>query len=406
MDYFYKMYYNIKSIEDRDKIAKERYNYHSTIRTGLEIKPIDQDRTFELFYIPTNKTINLIQKITLYDKELEEKFNILPGVAKTKFFIEIVADELYSTNELEGIKSSRKEIVESTRSIIFNEESKNKRFNSMILSYLELAEKGLKLPSSPKDCRKIYDNITHGEIETEELPDGKIFRKDINYVFKNGKEIHRGIYPESAIIDKIEDLIEFMNNPDNGLNNLLRIAIGHYYFAYIHPFYDGNGRTGRFISSLYLRENFSEITALSLSRGCDINRTNYLKIFDITNKIISRGELNYFADEFLYTLIMGQEDLLMGLNEKIELINIGHDKIKNDSNIETEDELDIMFILIQDHYFSLDTKGITVKDIMNASGYSDVTVRRKLKSLENKGLIKRIKSNPLIYVLADGYLEN
>lgn len=406
MDYFYKMYYNIKSIEDRDKIAKERYNYHSTIRTGLEIKPIEQDRTFELFYIPTNKTINLIQKITLYDKELEEKFNILPGVAKTKFFIEIVADELYSTNELEGIKSSRKEIVESTRSIIFNEESKNKRFNSMILSYLELAEKGLKLPSSPKDCRKIYDNITHGEIETEELPDGKIFRKDINYVFKNGKEIHRGIYPESAIIDKIEDLIEFMNNPDNGLNNLLRIAIGHYYFAYIHPFYDGNGRTGRFISSLYLRENFSEITALSLSRGCDINRTNYLKIFDITNKIISRGELNYFVDEFLYTLIMGQEDLLMGLNEKIELINIGHDKIKNDSNIETEDELDIMFILIQDHYFSLDTKGITVKDIMNASGYSDVTVRRKLKSLENKGLIKRIKSNPLIYVLADGYLEN
>ncbi|QQY80068.1 hypothetical protein EDD65_101113 [Keratinibaculum paraultunense] len=129
MDYFYKMYYNIKSIEDRDKIAKERYNYHSTIRTGLEIKPIDQDKTFELFYIPTNKTINLIQKITLYDKELEEKFNILPGVAKTKFLIEIVADELYSTNELEGIKSSRKEIVESTKSIIFNEESKNKRFN-------------------------------------------------------------------------------------------------------------------------------------------------------------------------------------------------------------------------------------------------------------------------------------
>ena len=68
MDYFYKMYYNIKSIEDRDKIAKERYNYHSTIRTGLETKPIDQDRTFELFYIPTNKLLRWTQKITLYDK--------------------------------------------------------------------------------------------------------------------------------------------------------------------------------------------------------------------------------------------------------------------------------------------------------------------------------------------------
>ncbi len=214
------------------------------------------------------------------------------------------------------------------------------------------------------------------------------------------------MYPESNIIGKIEDLIEFMNDKDNELNSLLKVAIGNYYFKYIHPFYDGNGRTGRFISSLYLRKDFSEITALSLSRGCNINRTNYLKIFDITNKIISRGELNYFVDEFLYTLIIGQRDLLTGLNEKIELMDMGYKKIKNSTSIEREDELNIMFILIQDHYFSLDANGIIVKDIVDLLGYSDVTVRRKLKLLENKGLVKRIKRNPLVYVLPDGYLEN
>jgi hypothetical protein len=42
MDYFYKMYYNIGSIEDRNKIAINRYNYDSAIKTGLKIKPIDQ----------------------------------------------------------------------------------------------------------------------------------------------------------------------------------------------------------------------------------------------------------------------------------------------------------------------------------------------------------------------------
>jgi Fic family protein len=121
---------------------------------------------------------------------------------------------------------------------------------------------------------------------------------------------------------------------------------------------------------------------------------------------MAQGELNYFVDEFFHTIIIGQEDLLIGLSEKIELIDMGYKKIKNDSNIETKDELNIMFILIQDNYFSLDTKGITVKDIMNVSGYSDVTVRRKLKLLEDKGLVKRIKSNPLIYVLPDGYLKS
>lgn len=406
MDYFYKMYYNIGSIEDRNKIAINRYNYDSAIKTGLKIKPIDQPKIFELFYVPTNNTINLIEKVMSYDKELDEKFDILPGVAKKKFMIEIIADELYSTNELEGVKSSRKEIAESTKFIMSNKKPKNKRFHSMIASYLELINENLEYPKSAGDYRKIYDNITSGEIKEGEIPDGKIFRKDINYVYKNGKQIHRGVYPESSIIEKIEDLIKFMNKKDDELNYLLRIAIGHYYFGYIHPFYDGNGRTGRFISSLYLREKFSLMTTLLLSRGCNINRTEYLRIFDVTNKIVSSGELNYFVDKFLETIIAGQEDLLTRLNEKIYLLDMAYEKIQNDENIETEEELDVMFVLIQDHYFSLDSKGMTVKDMVEVLQNSTVTVRKKLKAMEGKGLIKRIKSNPLVYILPDEYLEN
>lgn len=406
MDYFYKMYYNIGSIEDRNKIAINRYNYDSAIKTGLKIKPIDQPKIFELFYVPTNNTINLIEKVMSYDKELDEKFDILPGVAKKKFMIEIIAEELYSTNELEGVKSSRKEIAESTKFIMSNKKPKNKRFHSMIASYLELINENLEHPKSAGDYREIYDNITNGEIKEGEIPDGKIFRKDINYVYKNGKQIHRGVYPESSIIEKIEDLIKFMNKKDDELNYLLRIAIGHYYFGYIHPFYDGNGRTGRFISSLYLREKFSLMTTLSLSRGCNINRTEYLRIFDVTNKIVSSGELNYFVDKFLETIIAGQEDLLTRLNEKIYLLDMAYEKIQNDENIETEEELDVMFVLIQDHYFSLDSKGMTVKDMVEVLQNSTVTVRKKLKAMEEKGLIKRIKSNPLVYILPNEYLEN
>lgn len=406
MEYFYKMYYSISSDKERDRIAQARYNYDSTMRTGLEIKPINQPKTFELFYVPTNKTMNLIQKIIFYDTELDNKFKSLPDVAKKKFSIEIIADELYSTNELEGVKSSRKEIADSAKSIVLNEKVKNTRFNSMILSYVRLTDEGIEIPKSPEDIRRIYDDITHGEIKSEEIPDGKIFRKDITYVYRDMKVIHTGVHPEDAIIEKIKSLICFMNDEKNEINYLVKIAIGHYYFGYIHPFYDGNGRTNRFISSLYIREKLSKITALSLSQGCYMNRTSYLKIFDVTNRIISRGELNYFVDEFLYTLILGQEDLLARINEKIELLNIGREKIKNDTNVETKDEFNIMDVLIQDYYFSLDNKGITIKELMESLGYSDVTVRKKLKQMEDKGLVKRIKSNPLVYILSEGYLES
>lgn len=407
MQYFHKMFYNIALNEDRKNIAKNRYNYQSTIKTGLEIKPIDQPNTFELFYVPTNDTMNLMQKVMLYDKELDDKFYSLPGVALNKFLLETITEELYSTNELEGVKSSRKEIAKSTKSIMLKKTSKNMRLHSLISSYIELTKGSPKLPQTAEDYREIYDKITQGEIKDEELPDGDVFRKDINYVFnKREKEIHRGVYPEEAILKKMIDLISFMDKDSSELNFLLRIAIGHYYFGYIHPFYDGNGRTSRFISSSYLIQGFSLMTALSLARGCNINRNKYLEAFDKTNKIISFGEMNFFVDEFLRTILEGQKDLLIGLNEKIELLNMADKKIKTDPRIENDDELNMMFIFIQDHFFSLDNSGMTVRDTIEILGKSDATVRKKLKVMEDKGLIERVKSSPLVYILPKEYLES
>lgn len=71
------------------------------------------------------------------------------------------------------------------------------------------------------------------------------------------------------------------------LHKLIKIAIAYYCFGYIHPFYDGNGRTGRFIISIYLKEDYSWLTAMSLCQGCNKERNKYLEIFDITNQISS-----------------------------------------------------------------------------------------------------------------------
>lgn len=407
MQYFHKTFYNIPSSKERKAIAQDRLNYKSTIKTGLNIKPINQSSTFELFYIPTNKTINLIQKIMAYDKELDHKVDSLPGLALNKFLLETITEELYSTNELEGVKSSRQEIAKSTKSLMSSKPSKNIRLHSLISSYLELMNKSPQLPTTMEDYREIYDQITHGEIKQAELPDGKIFRKDMNYIFnKREHEIHRGVYPESTIIEKVTELINFMNKDPSEVNYLLRIAIGHYYFGYIHPFYDGNGRTSRFISSAYLVKDFSLMTALSLSRGCNINRKQYIEAFDKTNKIISSGELNFFVDIFLNTIVEGQKDLLLGLNEKIELLDTAYEKIKVDPKLEDDDEFKMMFIFIQNHYFSVDRDGITVKDTMDFLGISSSTARKKLKTMEDKDLVKRIKSNPLVYILPKEYLEN
>ena len=69
---------------------------------------------------------------------------------------------------------------------------------------------------------------------TDEL-DGKIFRKDtVKVITKTGKILHQGLYPEEKIIEAVNMALDIINNAE--LPVLLRN-----YFAYIHPFYNGNG---------------------------------------------------------------------------------------------------------------------------------------------------------------------
>ena len=413
MLYFHKEYYNIKSLKDRKEKAKERMNYDSTIKTNLEIKPIDQPDKFELYYVPTNDTIELISEISRIDIMLGNIYEDLPGLAQRNFFIDMLSQELQSTNELEGVRSSKEEIVKTTRKML-NDSNKIRtikdRFKNVIKSYFELKEGNLKPPLDSQDCRKIYDEITSDGISKEDFPDGKYFRKDITYVYKNNKEIHRGISDgartEDIIIDKIDDLFDFMNKSNISLHRLIKIAISHYYFGYIHPFYDGNGRTGRFISSIFLKENYSWLTAMSLSQGCNKDRSKYLSIFDTTNQISSQGEINYFVDEFLSIIITGQQNIIENLIQKNDLLNRIIEKIEKDDNLSNQDEKNIMSIMAQEYHFSSSRDGIGVKELKEIFSYTDDTIRKKLKELHEKELICKVKGRPVKYIISKIYLEN
>ena len=410
MNYFHKEYYNLKDLTERKKKAKERMNYDSTIVTNLEIKPINQSDSFKLFYVPTNNTIDLIAHISNLDVKLENLYNQLPKIAQNNFFFDMLGSELYSTNELEGIKSSKIEIVKTTRRLFNQEDKFNARFINVIKSYFKLKNGNLNPPVDSKDCRKIYDEITSDGIEKSDYPDGKYYRKDITYIYRDSKEIHRGINngdkTEELIIEKMNDLFHFMDESNNNLNKLIKISISHYYFGYIHPFYDGNGRTGRFISSIFFKKNFSWLTAMSLSQGCIKERNKYLKIFDITNQVSSQGEINYFVDEFLSIIIKGQEEIFESLVQKSDLLSIIMKKIESDEELLNSDEKEIMKIVSQEYHFKSYADGIGVNELQSVLNYTPETIRNKLKKLYDRGLIEKVNGKPIKYIISKSYLEN
>jgi len=413
MRYFHKEYFNLKDLKDRRAKAKERMYYDSTIRTILKIKPINQPDEFYLYYVPTNSTIKLIAEISRLDIVLENIYEQLPGLAQRNFFTDMLSIELQSTNELEGVRSSKEEIVRTTKGILGDRNNRNKiegRFINVIKSYFELKEGNLKAPIDVKDCRKIFDEITADGIGKDDYPDGRYFRKNVTYIYKNNKEIHRGVFDnddtEKIVIEKMGELLNFMNDSNIDLHRLIKIAISHYYFGYIHPFYDGNGRTGRFISSIFLKEDYSWLTAMSLSQECNKERSKYLKIFDTTNQISSQGEINYFVDEFLSIIMTGQQEILENLSNKNDLLKRIIEKIEIDEVLLDEDEKNIMSIMAQEYYFNPSRDGAGIKELSQVFDYTDETIRKKLKTIYEKGLIEKIKSRPVKYIISKHYLEN
>jgi Fic family protein len=90
---------------------------------------------------------------------------------------------------------------------------------------------------------------------------------------------------DARVIEKLmTDLVEFIH-ADDELDPLLRMAITHHQFESIHPFYDGNGRTGRILNLLILqREGLLDLPVLYLSRYITSTKSRYYQLLQSTRE--------------------------------------------------------------------------------------------------------------------------
>lgn len=404
MDYIHKIYYKNKEIYD--KTYNKRINDENTFITGLKIQA--NKSIMDLYYIPNIKTFNKLEKIRINDDKLKHLELNLPPMIGESLLIDAISSELQSSNELEGVESNKEDIVYSTRKILSKEDDKTERFSSTINSYILLIDNKLKFPQDSLEVRKIYDKITDGEIAKDDLPDGRIYRKNDVHINKigsvSGQTIHKGMVGEDNIIKSIDQLLYFMNNAKIPL--LIKIAIGHYYFEYIHPFYDGNGRLGRFISSIYLESTYSYLTALSLSRGSYLERANYYKAFDISNSEKNKGELNYFIDIFLDLLIKGQEEMIENLIDKTEKLDGLIEVIENDRNLSQEIDKTTLkgFLPNALFLFNMPISRNEIIEELASQRYPVTNIKSSLNKLVSLGYLNISKKRPLYYVVSDEFI--
>ncbi len=127
---------------------------------------------------------------------------------------------------------------------------------------------------------------------------------------------------KDSIVDYLGNLEQFINEKSE-IDDLVKMAIIHYQFEAIHPFYDGNGRTGRIINVLYLVMN-SLINSpyLYMSKYINKNRSHYYKL-------LNEVTLNNNWDEWITFMLIGVEE---SADDSLELIKHINHEIESFSN--------------------------------------------------------------------------
>ena len=208
-------------------------------------------------------------------------------------------------------------------------------------------------------------------------------RKLPGTVLKNeatGEVVYTPPSGEQEILSLLTNLEQYINNDDDNIDFLVKLAVIHYQFESIHPFYDGNGRTGRIINVLYLiLKDLLDSPILYLSKYIIKNKADYYKLL---KKVTVQDEW----EEWILFILHGIEEMS---NETLILVKKINRLLENTAE-KIKDELPKIYSreLVDLIFFEFYTK---ISYIEEGLGVSRKTAYKYLSQLEEKGYLESEK---------------
>ena len=231
------------------------------------------------------KKLPLIQDIET-KKILKKLASAHRALAELKGIVSSIPNENILINTLglqEAKDSSEIENIITTHDDIFKAELNLEGFKSLnakeVQNYISALKKGFGLIIK----NKILTNNDIIAIQSELEKNNAGFRKVPGTALKNattGETVYTPPQDYETILDLMTNLEQYINDESmSEFDTLVKMAIIHYQFESIHPFYDGNGRTGRIINVLYLVMNdLLNLPILYLSRYIIEHKADYYKL--------------------------------------------------------------------------------------------------------------------------------
>lgn len=212
--------------------------------------------------------------------ELRVMYDQLPRRRGVTDFIILDA---YSSATIEGARTTVAKVRESFQTPVTKDDR-------MVVNTVRGSNYAYGREITRKNLRTLWEKVTEGVCENQHL-DGTLYRSGMVAIGNEGKTVH-----EPAPVEKLPELMEQWFSYREQDSSLIGSFVAHFYFVYVHPFCDGNGRTARIInaSSLY-HAGWDKMKSLPLSSSINKNLNGYYRTLE-DSEIPMKGESGYWLD--------------------------------------------------------------------------------------------------------------
>lgn len=356
-----------------------------------------------MFCLVTPEVTVLIERIMRRDSRARRLWDDLPQGLREHYLRSMIIEEIHATNEIEAVYSTRQEIADVLDAVAGDKTASHQRFREMARLYIALGRGSVDIPDSLEDIRTIYDEVTNGEIRNENVPDGRLFRAGTVVITDGIKTIHQGVDSEPRINDGLTEVLR--QSKDDDIPSLIRAVAAHFIFEYVHPFYDGNGRTGRYLLELDLAQCLSPVAWLSLCATIADNKTRYYRAFHNAENPHNKADITTFVTEMLGIILEAEGRLcedLYACHKRAKQLNTRIQKVMDDphsplSSLSQKDYA-ILFVIAQAATFAVGGE-VTLDSIAQTLEKSKQYVRKVTRQLVDRELIQETSKRPLRFRL-------
>lgn len=321
------------------------------------------------------ETKRILKQLTRSHRALAELKGFADVIPNKNILINAVTiNEAKDSSEVENIITTHDELFKAMSGENYDNPASKEVANyrtALWHGYRLVKEKGFLSTNMMMEIQQLVESNRAG---IRKLP-GTVLRNDVT-----GEVIYTPPSGEQEILNLLSNLEKYISDDYDNIDPLVKLAVIHYQFEAIHPFYDGNGRTGRIINILYLvLKELLDSPILYLSKYIIRNKLAYYRLLQ---EVTVKGKWEDWILFILQGIEETAEETLLLVKEINTLLENTAEQIKEVlPKIYSKELVDLIF-------YEFYTKISYIQDGLNVSRK---TASSYLSSLEEAGFLISVK---------------